>query len=65
MASWEPPEGVREVVVFGDSDRSFTGQAAAYQLAKRLRNMGIEVDVRIPDGVDIDWADIEGVPNAV
>jgi len=64
MAVWEPPEGVREVVVFGDSDRSFTGQAAAYQLAKRLRNMGIEADVRIPDGVDIDWADIEGVPNA-
>lgn len=57
MESWRPPVGVEKVVVFGDNDASFTGQASAYLLAKTLRLKGIESEVRIPDQVGRDWAD--------
>ncbi|WP_246102645.1 toprim domain-containing protein [Methylobacterium terricola] len=36
LAKWEPPPNVETVIVFGDSDASFAGQAAAYALAHRL-----------------------------
>lgn len=57
LEKWSPPEGVHRVVVFGDNDVSVTGQAAAYNLAKRLRRAGIEVEVRIPEQPESDWAD--------
>ena len=57
MEQWTPPECVKTVVVFGDNDASFTGQASAFALAKKLRNKGLIVDVRIPDSVGKDWAD--------
>lgn len=55
IESFEPPEGIKRLVVFGDKDASFTGQAAAYALAKRMQLRGIAVDIRIPDQGD--WAD--------
>lgn len=57
LEAWRPPEGVR-VVVFGDNDLSFTGQAAAYALAKRLRREKREVEVRIPTQPGWDWNDV-------
>lgn len=57
MEQWNPPELVRHLIVFGDNDASYTGQAAAYLLAKRMKAKGIDVDVRIPDQVGTDWAD--------
>jgi putative DNA primase/helicase len=57
MEQWIPPAGVKRVVVFGDSDKSFTGQAAAYALAKKLTAKGLSVDVRIPEIIGKDWAD--------
>jgi len=57
LEQWLPPEGVKKVIVFGDNDASFTGQAAAYSLAKKLRLKGVDVDVRIPEQVGKDWAD--------
>ncbi len=33
MAQWSPPDGVREVVIFGDNDANLAGQAAAYVYA--------------------------------
>lgn len=57
MEAWEPPKGVRRALVFGDNDASFTGQAAAYELARRLRMKGLEVSVHIPPEVGTDWAD--------
>ena len=57
LKAWEPPQGVREVVVFGDNDASMTGQEAAYTLGKRLRLEGFGVDVKIPPRVGTDWAD--------
>lgn len=59
MRMWVPPEGVTHVVIFGDNDRNFVGQAAAYELARRLTiEKRAEVEVRIPQKIDADWNDI-------
>lgn len=58
LEGWVPPAGVNEVVVFGDCDASYTGQHAAFALARRLVNRHrIAVDVRIPNTIGKDWAD--------
>jgi len=57
LEAWVPPEGVERVVIAGDNDASFTGQAAAYGLARRLVQKGLAVEIRIPDQVERDWAD--------
>jgi putative DNA primase/helicase len=56
MAKWQPPEGVKRVIVFGDADSNYTGQAAAYTLAHRLSRK-LQVEVRIPGQFGTDWAD--------
>jgi putative DNA primase/helicase len=59
LSKWKAPEHVREVVVFGDNDTKFGGAAAAYALAHRLVCRDhLAVDVRIPDQVGADWADV-------
>ena len=57
LEQWMPPESVKSVIVFGDNDASYTGQASAYALAKKLRLKGVNADVRIPELVGTDWAD--------
>lgn len=57
LLSWMPPTIARRVVIFGDNDQSFTGQAASYGLAKRLKQLGLSVDVMIPEKAGTDWAD--------
>jgi putative DNA primase/helicase len=57
LKTWEPPPGVKAVMVFGDNDPNFTGQEAAYVLAHRLALKGISVEVHIPTRVGTDWAD--------
>lgn len=57
LEQWMPPESVKTVIVFGDNDASYTGQASAYALAKKLRLKGVNADVRIPELVGTDWAD--------
>jgi putative DNA primase/helicase len=58
MERFQKPEGLRRLIIFGDNDRSFTGQAAAYALAKRARlQWEIEADVRIPTHPGTDWND--------
>lgn len=57
LAAFVPPPEVRELTIFGDNDRSFTGQAAAYTLAQRTHRTKIGVRVEIPTGIDTDWAD--------
>ena len=42
------PDGITQVIICADHDLSFTGQAAAYTLAKRLVNAGLTVDVMLP-----------------
>ena len=56
LEKWTPPAECREVAIFGDHDDSFTGQAAAYALAKRLSRLGIRVSVILPAGPG-DWND--------
>jgi putative DNA primase/helicase len=57
MEKWRPPDTVKRVTVFGDNDRSFTGQASAYSLAKKLKAAGFDVSVKIPEKEGTDWAD--------
>lgn len=57
LESFEPPPGVAEVQIFGDADRSGTGQAAAWALAKRLTAARLAVEVQIPPAPGTDWAD--------
>jgi putative DNA primase/helicase len=53
---FEPPAGIKRLVVFGDNDEHGTGQRAAYALAARLSGQ-IEIEVRIPEKSDTDWND--------
>lgn len=59
LAKWSPPEGAEEVIIFGDNDPKFAGQAAAYSLARRIANRpnAPMVSVRIPPMPGTDWAD--------
>lgn len=58
LASWQPPDDAREVIVFGDNDVKFGGQAAAYALAHRLAAGGLKVRVEIPPAAGCDWNDV-------
>jgi putative DNA primase/helicase len=65
MTAWgierfEPPPGLSELLIAGDCDSSFAGQAAAYALARRLRRdrPEIVVKVEVPLAPDTDWADV-------
>ena len=48
LKSWTPPDGVKRIVIFGDNDRNYAGQAAAYALAHRLHGR-VDIDIRFPD----------------
>jgi putative DNA primase/helicase len=58
LAEWLPPEGVEEVIVFGDNDAKFAGQAAAFALARKLSAKGLKASVKIPQNVGQDWNDV-------
>lgn len=57
IESFQPPDGLRKLIVFGDNDASGTGQAAAWALAKRLITNGLDVEVKISEQIGTDWAD--------
>ena len=57
MQSFNPPEGVQDVMVYADNDANFTGQRAAYTLANRLAIAGYTVGVFVPEKVG-DFADV-------
>lgn len=60
LKTFEPPEIVRKLHVFADNDRSFTGQAAAFELARRFTTgpRRVEVVVSVPPDPDTDWLDV-------
>ena len=57
MESWEPPEGIRRVVILADNDASHIGAKSAYTLANRLYKKDLIVEVRLPETIGSDWAD--------
>jgi putative DNA primase/helicase len=54
---WQPPDGVTQVIIFGDNDHNNVGQAAAHAVATRLRKT-IAVDVMLPPEAGMDWNDV-------
>lgn len=52
------PEAVHTVTIFGDNDANFSGQKAAYTLAKKLALEKRIVNVMIPEMVGLDWNDV-------
>lgn len=60
LAKFNPPDGITSLVIYGDRDRSYTGQAAAYELARRMQAKGIGVEVALPPDEDQDWLDYWG-----
>jgi len=58
MANWIPPQKVETIVIYGDNDTNFAGQAAAYALASKLVALyGLKAEVRIPPVAGWDWND--------
>ena len=60
LAKFDPPEGIKSLIIYGDRDFSFTGQAAAYELARRMQAKGIGVEVALPPDEGQDWLDYWG-----
>jgi putative DNA primase/helicase len=58
LKTWEPPAGSDRIVVFGDNDLNFAGQAAAYEQARKCAFANKEVEVRIPASPGDDWNDV-------
>ena len=59
LEKFRPPEGVKKLIIFGDLDSNFSGQASAYVLAHRICDM-VEVELRFPPNLDVDWTDYLG-----
>lgn len=57
MESFEPPKGVKNVIICADNDKNFAGQRAAFICANRLALKGYNVTVRIPDKPGTDFLD--------
>lgn len=60
LEKFTPPDGVTELMIFGDNDSKYGGQAAAYRLAHRMAcaKVPIPVTISIPDSPDEDWNDV-------
>ncbi len=54
LERFSPPDEVEELVIFGDHDANFSGQKAAYTLAKRLAGK-MRIRVEIPSQQGTDW----------
>jgi putative DNA primase/helicase len=60
VKTFEPPEDILKLHIFADNDISYTGQAAAYELAHRFTTgrRRLEVLVNVPPDPDTDWLDV-------
>jgi len=68
LVGFEPPPGVEHLYIFGDNDKNYAGQRAAFTLANRLltspKHRDLLVSVYIPDKDGLDWNDILVLENA-
>jgi putative DNA primase/helicase len=58
IKSFAPPPGLRRLCIFADNDSNYVGQAAAYDLARRLNRDVLTVEVHVPPDADTDWLDV-------
>ncbi|MFO1431278.1 MAG: toprim domain-containing protein [Candidatus Competibacteraceae bacterium] len=64
LAQFQPPDGISEVLIWADHDRSGAGQEAAAALAARLQAAGLIARILLPpgplpaDAKGVDWLDI-------
>jgi putative DNA primase/helicase len=59
LGEFIPPAGVKRVVIFGDADPKFGGQAAAWKLRHRLAVQGYSTELHIPDQLGVDYNDLD------
>lgn len=60
LEAFKPPLGIKNVIIFGDNDKNFAGQKAAYTLANRLVIKDkLSATVMIPDKPGTDWLDMQ------
>jgi len=58
MKSFEPPPVCKKLTIFADNDANYVGQAAAFELARRLvTTRQIQVQVMVPEQIG-DWNDV-------
>lgn len=57
LAAFQPPEGIKRLLIFADHDTNFVGQKAAYDLAHRLAKDIPDISVKIPL-LPGDWLDV-------
>ena len=61
LENFEPPPKIKKIVIFGDNDANYIGQASAYILAKRLFQKDLVVSVVFPNMPDFNDELCEGV----
>lgn len=60
LSKWTPPLVESHIVIFGDCDKSYTGQARAFELANKLttQKKAAGIVVKIPPLESGDWNDV-------
>jgi putative DNA primase/helicase len=58
MREWMPPAGISTIAIYGDNDINFVGQAAAFELARKLHAKKLSVTVHLPPKPGTDWLDV-------
>ena len=51
LEAFEPPQGIKSLIIYADNDANYAGQKSAYILANRLALQGLSVDVLMPPNV--------------